>query len=91
MAAVYQLKIKYDQDKYRVGFFLDAFDMISFPFVHKHVVNEHHIMQKSHNAIQEKCRNVLHDWFETNLQHHEHCSEGSKKNCVYLGLLVLLI
>ena len=56
MAAVYQLKIKYDQDKFRVGvFFLDAFDKISFPFVHKHVVNEHHIMQKSHDAIQEKC------------------------------------
>ena len=53
-------------------FFLGAFDMISFPFVHKHIVNEHHIMQKSHDAIQEKCRNVLHDWFETNLQHHEH-------------------
>ena len=78
MAAVYQLKIKYDLDKSE-WFFLDAFDMISFPFVHKHVVNEHHIIQKSHDAIQEKYRNVQHDWFETNLQHHKHCSEGSKK------------
>ena len=57
MAAVYQLKIKYDLDKSE-WFFLDAFDMISFPFVHKHVVNEHHIIQKSHDAIQEKYRNV---------------------------------
>ena len=41
MAAVYQLKIKYDQDKFRV-FFLDAKGPVSFPLEDKHVVNDHH-------------------------------------------------
>ena len=42
MAAVYLLKIKYDQDKFG-AVFLDAFDMISFPLEDKHV-NEHHVV-----------------------------------------------
>ena len=45
MAAVYQLKIKYDQDKFG-AVFLDAFDTISFPHKDKHVVNEHHVIRK---------------------------------------------
>ena len=47
MTAVYQLKIKYDQDKFE-AVFLDAFDTIkravSFPLEDKHVVNEHHVI-----------------------------------------------
>ena len=42
-AAVYQLKIKYDQDKFRVVF-LDAKRLVSFPLQDKHVVNEHHVV-----------------------------------------------
>ena len=38
--------------------FLDAFDTInrtvSFPLEDKHVVNEHHVIQKSHDATQKK-------------------------------------
>ena len=55
VAAVYQLKIKYDQEKFR-AVFLDAFDAIkgpvSFPLEDKHVVNEHHVIRKSHDATQ---------------------------------------
>ena len=55
MTAVYQLKIKYDQDKFE-AVFLDAFDTIkravSFPLEDKHVVNEHHVIWKSHEATQ---------------------------------------
>ena len=39
MAAVYQLKIKYDQDKFRV-FFLDAKRPVSFALEDKHVACE---------------------------------------------------
>ena len=42
MAAVYQLKIKYGQDKFR---FLDAKSAASFPLEDKHVVNEHHVLR----------------------------------------------
>ena len=45
MAAVYQLKIKYDQDKFRV--FLDAKRPVSYTLEDKHVVNEHRIVRKS--------------------------------------------
>ena len=36
----------------------------------KHLVNEHHVIRKSHDATQEKCPHVVHfnvprDWFET--------------------------
>ena len=44
MAAVYQLKIKYGQDKFRV-IFLDAKRPVSFPLEDKHVVNEHHVVR----------------------------------------------
>ena len=40
MATVYQLKIKYDQDKFGVVF-LDAKHPVSFPLEDKHFVNEH--------------------------------------------------
>jgi len=75
MAAVYQLKIKYDQDKFGAGF-LDAFVTISFPHEDKHVVNENHVIRKSHDAAQEKCPRVMHfnvprDWFETNSRHQK--------------------
>ena len=52
-AAVYQLKIKYDQDKIQSGC-LDTFDMIkravSYPLEDKHIVSEHHVIRKSHDA-----------------------------------------
>ena len=55
MTAVYQLKIKYYQDKFG---FLDVFNAIkravSFPLEDKHVVNEHHVIRKSHDATQKK-------------------------------------
>ena len=50
MAAVYHLKIKYDQDKFGV-FFLDAKHLVSFPLEDKHVVNECHVV---HDATQKK-------------------------------------
>ena len=74
MTAVYQLKIKYDQEKFG-AVFLDAFDTIkmavSFPLEDKHVVKEHQVIRKSHDATQKKCPHVVHfnvprDWFETN-------------------------
>ena len=61
-ATVYQLKIKYDQDKFGGGF-LDAFDTIkravSFPLEDKHVVNEHHVIPKSHDTTQKKMYHVI--------------------------------
>ena len=53
MAAVYQLKIKCDQDKFR-EFLLDAKRPVSFPLEDKHVVNEYHAVQKRHDAAQKK-------------------------------------
>ena len=50
MTAVYQVKIKYDQDKFG-AIFLDAFDTIkravSFPLEDKDVVNENHVNEKA--------------------------------------------
>ena len=59
MAAVYQLKIKYDQDKFGVVFLI-ANRPVSFPLEDKHVVNEHHVVQKSRDATQKKCPHVVH-------------------------------
>ena len=55
IAAVYQLKIKYDQDKFRV-IFLDPKRPVSIPLEleDKHVVNEHYVLRKSHDAAQKK-------------------------------------
>ena len=58
MTAVYQLTIKYDQDKFGAVFFEYVFNVIkravSFPLEDKHVVNEHHVIRKSHDATQKK-------------------------------------
>ena len=51
MAAVDQLKLKYDQDKFEVVY-LDAKSPISFRLEDKHVVNEHLVVQKSHGCSQ---------------------------------------
>ena len=64
---------------------------VSFPLVDKHVANEQHTIQKSHNATK-KCPyrvhfNVPRDWFEKNLRHQKHYSEGGKKICGCGGLL----
>ena len=73
MAAVYQLKINYDQDKFRM-FFLDAKRPVSFPLEDKHVVNEHHVMRKSLDATQKK--NVL-TWCIFSMYH----VNGLKQTC----------
>ena len=54
VATVYQLKVKYDQDKF--GVFLDTKRPVNFPLEDNHVVNGHHVVLKSHNATQ---KNVL--------------------------------
>jgi len=58
--------------------------MISFCLEDKQVVNEHHIIRKSHDATQEKCPHVVHfnaprGWPETNSWHQKRYFEGSKK------------
>ena len=53
MAAVYQLKIKYHQDKFRVV--LRHKMPVSFPLEDKHVVNEHQAVRRNHDATQKKC------------------------------------
>ena len=60
--------------------FSDAKSRVSFPLAHKHVVNEHRVIRKSHDATQEKCPYVVHfnapcDWFETTSQ-HRYCEGG---------------
>ena len=65
-------------------FFLEAKCPVSFPLEDKNVVNEHHIVRKSHDAIHKKCPHMVHfnvprDWFQTNSQHQKHYSEGGKK------------
>ena len=66
---------------------------VSFPLTDKHVVNENHVIQKSHDATQKNMSsrgaffNVPRDWFETNSRHQKHYSEGSKKNRGCRGLL----
>ena len=59
MAAIYQLKIKYDQDKLGV-FSLDAKRPVNVALEDKRAVNEHHVARKSHDTTQKK--NVL-TWF----------------------------
>ena len=84
MAAVYNLKIKYDQDKFAAVLY-EAKRPVSFPLEDKHVVNEHHVVRKSHDATQKKCPHVVYfnavpsDWFETNSRHQKRYSEGGKK------------
>ena len=90
MAAVYQLKIKYDQDKFEV-LFLDARRPVSFPLEDKHAVNEHHVARKSHDRRHTE-KNVLtcdapRDWFETNSWHQKRYSEVGKKIRGCRGLL----
>ena len=70
MTVFYQLsKIKYDQDKFALFFrctqhiltFLwPTKSMVSFLDKDKHAVNEHHIIQKSHDATQKKCPHMAH-------------------------------
>ena len=47
IAAVYQLKIKYDQDNFGLVF-VHAKRLISFPLEDKHVVNELHVFLSSY-------------------------------------------
>ena len=87
LSAVYQLKIKYDQHKFGAVLF-EAFNtiksVVSFPLEDKNVVNEHHIIRKSHDTTHKKCLhvvhfNVPHNWFETTLLHQKCYYEDSKK------------
>ena len=85
------MKIKYDKDKF-VEAFLDAKWEESFPLEDKHVVNHWPPCRK-------KCPhvvhfNVPHDWFQTNLQHQKHYSEGGKiffECCSLLGRVVMVL
>lgn len=66
--------------------------VVSFPLEDKHIVNEHHVIQKSHDATQKKYPhmvyfNVPHDWFERNSQHQKCYSERGKKICGCCSLL----
>ena len=56
MTAVYQLKIKYDQDKLERFFrcIRHGKKGVSFPLEDKHIVNEHHVIRKSHDATEKK-------------------------------------
>ena len=81
MAAVYQLKIKYDQGKFGAVLWQTK-SAVSFPLEDKHAENEHHVIRKSLDATQTKCPHVVHcnvlrDWSETNSQHQKR-SEGGK-------------
>ena len=49
-AAVYQLKIKYDQNEIRSGCLDMRKRAVSFPLEDKHIVNEQHVIRKSHDA-----------------------------------------
>ena len=54
--------------------FLNAKSTESFPLEDKHVVNELHVVRKSHDATRKSCLHVIHfnvprDWFERNSQH----------------------
>ena len=56
------------------------------------VVNEGHVMRKSHDATQKKCPHVVHfnvprDWFEINSRHQNRYSENGKKfrGCLPFG------
>ena len=51
MAAVYNLKIKYDQDKFAAVLY-EAKRPVNFTLEDKNVVNEHHVVRKSHAANQ---------------------------------------
>ena len=91
MAVVYQLMVKYDQVKLGVVF-LDTKHPVNFLLEDKHVVNEHHVVLKSHDVTQKKCCHMVHfnvpcDRFERNLRHQKRYSEGSKKICWCPSLL----
>ena len=49
MAAVYHPKIKYNQDKF-AAVFLEAKRLVSFTLEDKHVLNEDHVVRKSHDC-----------------------------------------
>ena len=67
-ASVHKLKTKYDQDKFGVVLWQTK-SVVSFRL---DIVNEHHIIRKSHDATHEKCPRMVHfnvprDWFEKKL------------------------
>ena len=62
----------------------DTISTVSFLLEDKLVVNEHHVIRKSHDATQKKMPRVVHfniprDWFEINSRHQKHFSEDGKK------------
>ena len=61
ITTVYQLKIKYVQDKFG-EVFSDTFNMMSLSLEGKHIVNEHQVnkYEKSLHATWEKCSHVVH-------------------------------
>ena len=59
MAAVYQQKIKYDQYKIGMVSVLDVKRPVSCSLEDKHVVNEHHVVLKRHDATHDVTRDCL--------------------------------
>ena len=95
MATVYQLKIKYDQDKFGVVC-LDTKCPVSFPLEDKYAENEHHVVQKSHDATQKRRPHVVHfkvprDWFKMNSRHQERYSAKKLVSVAFLLVLTLVI
>ena len=76
---VYQLKIQHDQDKFRL-FFVEAKRPVRFPLEDQHVVNEHHVVRKSHDATQKRSPRVVHfNVTSENSRHLKRYSEGGTK------------
>ena len=65
---------------------------VSSPLEDKHVVNENHVIRKSHDATQKMPSrgvhfNVPRDWFETNSRHQKRFSGDGQKIRGCRGLL----
>ena len=65
---------------------------VSFLLEDRHVVNEHYVIRKSHDATQKKCPHVMYfsvprDWFQINSRHQKRYSEDGKKFRGCRGLL----
>ena len=85
-AAVYQLKIKYDRDKFRV-FFSDAKCPVSFPLEDNHIVTEHHEKVTTQHVL---TRNIsMYHVFDLKQSswHQKRYSEGGRKICGCRSLL----
>ena len=62
MAAVYQLKIRFVQDKFGAVLWQTK-SAASFPLEDKHVVNEHHVIRKGLDATRKICPHVVYSMY----------------------------